>query len=149
MTKQLFFDLLKNTWFKLFQTSLTFIEPQPKLQECLFECFVEIPIVGKKKFLLVMAMPMHLSYEVAATFFQLEQQELSEADANDAMNELVNILAGQVQRQLNEDTVLDLPISLTKNQAQTIIHGIEPDWEIFGQHKHDVIYAGVFIADNT
>lgn len=147
MTKQLFFDLLKDTWLKLFQTKLVFIEPQPKIQECLFECFVEIPIVGKKKFLLVMAMPMGLSYEVAATFFHLEQQDLSDADANDAMNELVNILAGQVQRQLNEDTVLDLPITLTKDQAQTIIHGIEPDWEVFGQHKKDVIYAGVFIAD--
>lgn len=147
MTKQLFFNLLKDTWLKLFQTKLGFIEPQPKIQECLFECFVEIPIVGKKKFLLVMAMPMRLSYEVAATFFQLERPDLNDADANDAMNELVNILAGQVQRQLNEDTVLDLPITLTKDQAQTIIHGIEPDWEIFGQHKNDVIYAGVFIAD--
>lgn len=147
MTKQLFFDLLKDTWFKLFQSSLVFIEPQPKIQECLFEYFVEIPIVGKKKFLLVIAMPIRLSYEVAGIFFHLEVQDLSEADANDAMNELVNILAGQVQCQLNEDTVLDLPVPLTKDQAQTIIHGIEPDWEIFGQHKSDVIYAGVFIAD--
>ena len=146
MTKQLFFDLLKDTWLRLFNSSLAYIEPQPQLQECIFECFVEIPIVGTKQFLLVMAMPKHMSYEVAGILFQEDPEALSEADANDALNELVNILAGQVQRQLNEDTVLDLPISLSKDQAQTIIQDIKPDWEIFGQYKKDVIYAGVFIA---
>jgi hypothetical protein len=148
VTKQLLFNLLQDTWLKLFQKSLVFIEPQPQVQECLFECFIEIPIVGKKRFLLVLALPESLSYEVAADFFQLDQQDLTQDDASDAINELVNMLAGQVQRELNEDTLLDLPITLSKDQAQSLIMGIEPDWEIYAQNNTHIIYAGVFIAHN-
>jgi tRNA A58 N-methylase Trm61 len=146
VTKHLFFNLLQDTWLTLFRSSLIFIDPQPQAQECLFECFVEIPIVGKKKFLLVFALPEKLSYEVASDFFQLKQEELTKEDASDAINELVNMLAGQVQQELSEDTILDLPLALSRDQAQRLIMDIQPDWEIYARHHEHVLYAGVFIA---
>jgi len=144
VNKQTFFGFLSETWTKLIDEQLSYIEPQILAQECILECFVEIPIVGKNTFLLVLAMPKKLSYEVGASLFQLPCSELNDADANDAMSELANILAGQVQRQLNEDTLLDIPAPLSKNEAQNIMKNIEPDWEVFARHNEEVIYAGVF-----
>jgi CheY-specific phosphatase CheX len=149
VNKQTFYKLLSGIWVKLLGTKLSYIEPQPQKQECILECFVEIPIVGQNNFLLVLAMPTKLSYKAASTLFELPVDDITEADANDALNELANILAGQVQREINEDTHLDIPISLTKEQAQTLMQDIEPDWEIFTQDdEENNIYAGVFIGQN-
>ncbi len=146
MNKQTFFSLLSDVWSKIFKSELRFIEPQPRQQECILECFVEIPIVGSSNFMLVLAMPTKLSYKAAATLFQVAIEELSQDDANDALQELGNILAGQVQRKLSEDTQLEVPIQLPKEQAQSLIEDIDPDWEIFAADEDGTrLYAGVFV----
>lgn len=134
-------------WSRLFGTELIYVEPQPHKLECALEYFVEIPIVGRHNFLLVLAVSSKLSYKAAASLFELPVEDISIEDANDAMSELGNILAGQVQREINEDTHLDLPIQLTKEQAQALMHDIEPDWEVFAQDDaNNIIYTGVFIG---
>lgn len=149
MNKQTFYSLLSGMWDKLFGAKLKYVEPQPHKQECILECFVEIPIVGRNNFLLVLAMPTKLSYKAASSLFELPLDDIEEADASDALNELGNILAGQVQREISEDTHLDLPIPLTKEQAQELMQGIEPDWEVFTEDEDDtIIYAGVFIGQS-
>ncbi|WP_156508677.1 chemotaxis protein CheX, partial [Oleiphilus sp. HI0132] len=149
MNKQTFYSLLSGVWTKLFGAELKYIEPQPHQQECILECFVEIPIVGQNNFLMVLAMPTKLSYRAASLLFQLPEEELSKNDANDALCELGNILAGQVQLEISEDTHLDVPIQLTKEQAQTLMQDIEPDWEVFTQDEDGTtIYAGVFIGQS-
>lgn len=136
-------------WSKLFSAELNYIEPQPRKQECILECFVEIPIVGRSNFLLVLAMPTQLSFQAASSLFELPINDISNDDARDALNELGNILAGQVQRQISEETHLDLPISLSKDQAQELMQDIEPDWEVFAENNEDmIIYAGVFIGQS-
>ena len=41
VNKQKFFSLLSDVWAKLFKSKLWFIDPQPRQQECILECFVE------------------------------------------------------------------------------------------------------------
>lgn len=136
-------------WTRLLGTKLSYIEPQPAKQECILECFVEIPIVGQNSFLLVLAMPKKLSHKAASTLFELPVDDITPEDANDALNELANILAGQVQREISEDTHLDLPIPLSKEQAQALMEDIEPDWEVFAQDDEGTnIYTGVFIGQS-
>ena len=136
-------------WNSLFGTTLNYIEPQPHKQECILECFVEIPIVGRSNFLLVLAMPSQLSYQAASSLFELSVDDITKEDARDALNELGNILAGQLQREISEETHLDLPVSLSKEQAQVLMQGIEPDWEVFAQNEESmIIYAGVFIGQS-
>ena len=147
VNKQKFFSLLSDVWAKLFKSKLWFIDPQPRQQECILECFVEIPIVGSNNFMLVLAMPVHLSYKAAATLFQLTIDELDQDDSNDALNEFGNILAGQVQRTLNEETQLEVPIQIPKEQAESLIENIHPDWEIFAEDEEGTrLYAGVFVG---
>lgn len=147
MNKQTFFSLLSDVWTKLFNSELRFIEPQPRQQECILECFVEIPIIGSSNFMLVLAMPTKLSYKAASTFFQLTIEELSQDDANDALYELGNILAGQVQRNLSEETQLEVPVQLPKEQAQSLIEDIDPNWEIYAEDEDGTrLYAGVFVG---
>lgn len=116
---------------------------------CLLECFVEIPIKGERNFLLVLALPKSLTYFLASLFFQLDQSEISPEDANDSLNEIGNILAGSIQKQISEETTLDIPIPLTKDKALLLMKGIEPDWEIYLKDADDCLYAGVFIANSS
>lgn len=97
--------------------------------------------------MLVLAMPVHLSYKAAATLFQLTIDELDQDDSNDALNEFGNILAGQVQRTLDEETQLEVPIQIPKAQAESLIENIHPDWEIFAEDEEGTrLYAGVFVG---
>lgn len=115
----------------------------------MFESFVEIPIKGKHTFLLVFALPNSLAYSLASIFFQLSVSEVSKEDAQDSLQEIANILAGRIQRQLSEETTLDVPVKLSKDKALALMQGIEPDWEIILKDGQTPLYAGVFVANTT
>ncbi len=143
MNKQLLYKLILETWSTYINIDLKPVNHSVDWQSCEFGCFIEIPIVGKQKFLLVLAASEKLAFVIASQFFQLAVDELTTQDATDSLGELANMLAGKVQQHLSEETQLELPIKVEKENAFKIMESIGPNWEAYARQDELILYVGV------
>jgi hypothetical protein len=103
-----------------------------------------IPI-GTARFSVAIASDQPTGQKLAGLMFGLEPQEVDDGMGEDALRELVNIIAGRVKSSMGVDEALGLP-----KLVAHVIQGSEIGWRtatLHGKGRAVVVWVGIFGSD--